>query len=494
MNVLPHPNAVRSSRPPETPEDAADSGLPEWIYGLFIFTIPVTLLLSGPFEILTAGLLWIVYLTYVAVSPERAIFAFAMTFGMIRANSMRAFPLLRGMNAATVLTVTLAYCAWVSRSRQPQPTVRNVYFRPVLVFSLILTISAILSWGVGSAQVHSFARGWQPWPAASLFSALKSDIFVAALAPIAFRLIWNRAQLQAAVVTIAIYSALVSAQGLWERAHMTFAPGERVPSVIRAMGAVFREPNTFGGFLALMTIILTPVVLSGKLPFRLRLIVAGGLGISLVGLLFSFSRGAWVATLGGFAMLSLLRGAKGLVVMIVLAMTATAWMPQAVLDRYEYTVRDRQTSTGETTDFDNSTETRLRRWRAVPGIFFASPVYGHGYRSFGAQYGVINDSGRNTGPHSCITEFMVEQGMIGMISYLWIVWIVFWTSYQLRRITDDPFLVAIATGVAAATPALGLLDLSGRRFLSGGLMVAWWLLAAGTTRQWANLRGERMEA
>ena len=48
----------------------------------------------------------------------------------------------------------------MSRERQPQPPTKNLMLKPIVFLSIVLSISALLSFAMGSAQQHTNARGW----------------------------------------------------------------------------------------------------------------------------------------------------------------------------------------------------------------------------------------------------------------------------------------------------------------------------------------------
>jgi len=259
------------------------------------------------------------------------------------------------------------------------------------------------------------------------------------------------------------------------------------------MGSMFNEPNALGAFAAITVVVLGSLLLTSKISFRDRILVGGSVFVTSVALVYSFSRGAWIGAATGFMVLGLLRGGKGIVALALLAMTATIWMPESVVERYEHTVRADappgpiDPSAG---DYDSSTESRIARWKAVPGMYFSAPIVGHGYRSFSRVYGVLNEAGHATGSHSTVIQLLVEEGLLGISVYLWIMFVMFWSAFRLKSLTDDPFLRAVAMGACAATVTLGVLDLAGPFFFSDAGMAPMWLLIAGTTRQYWNLKTE----
>ncbi|MDB5554498.1 MAG: hypothetical protein JWL86_4482 [Rhizobium sp.] len=141
----------------------------------------------------------------------------------------------------------------------------------LLMWNVAGTIA--LSNSVGEANaIQSAATAWYLAVAAIIFACLFADNTTKRMDT-----------LRTAYVATAVVAALIGAAGYF---HLT--PGELFTLSGRAMGA-FKDPNVFGPFLIWPALI----VIERMMTRRTGLLDLGITGILLLGLLLSFSRGAW---------------------------------------------------------------------------------------------------------------------------------------------------------------------------------------------------------
>ena len=79
--------------------------------------------------------------------------------------------------------------------------------------------------------------------------------------------------------------------------------GAALTTVESRVSGTFKDPNVFGSYLVLAAVYLLQLLLLGTT--RRTLVTLASLGIVLVGVFISYSRGAWGATLGAMAMMGL---------------------------------------------------------------------------------------------------------------------------------------------------------------------------------------------
>lgn len=141
----------------------------------------------------------------------------------------------------------------------------------LLMWNVAGTIALSNSLGQPNA-IQSAAIAWYLAIAGMIFACLFADNTVKRMDI-----------LRSAYVATAVVAALIGIAGYF---HLT--PGELFTLSGRAMGA-FKDPNVFGPFLIWPALI----VIERKLTRRIGLIDLGIVAILLLGLLLSFSRGAW---------------------------------------------------------------------------------------------------------------------------------------------------------------------------------------------------------
>ncbi len=97
----------------------------------------------------------------------------------------------------------------------------------------------------------------------------------------------------------AVVSAVIGLLGYLDVAGLSAA----LTTVESRVSGTFKDPNVFGSYLVLAAVHLLQLLLLGTT--RRTLLTLASLGLVLVGVFISYSRGAWGATLGAMAMMGL---------------------------------------------------------------------------------------------------------------------------------------------------------------------------------------------
>jgi len=236
--------------------------------------------------------------------------------------------------------------------------------------------------------------------------------------------------------------------------------------------------------------IFLALALASKLGFRERIFYAVTAAAAGGGLLYTFSRGSWLGLLAGLVVFAFLRGARAWAALAILALTAAVWVPQTAIDRVSMTVRDRGGFQTPETELEGSTQSRLDRWTELPGQWIQAPLLGHGYMGYGKVWGRIGKAGEARGPHSTIIKLAVEQGLVGLAAYAWLIWVLYRNAREGRRRGEDPLVVGLSTGFIVALASLVMLDASGNRFFHGPTMTFIWIIGGGLARAVRNLPPE----
>lgn len=235
---------------------------------------------------------------------------------------------------------------------------------------------------------------------------------------------------------------------------------------MRAYGTL-RQPNPFAGYLGL----LAPLALSLTLwawqtrqPQALRQAVAAAAGLIVLGILVSWSRGAWLAFAAATLVLLLVYARRSAVrVLIGLAVAAAllagvnalGLLPAAVVQR----LADLQNYFGwmditqvVVTDDNFSVVERLAHWQAALGMWRDHAWLGVGPGNYSVLYPVYQ-IGNWDDPlghaHNIYLNFAAEAGLVGLLAYL-----VFWLAslWQAARAawSNDKLAVAVGAGVLGA--------------------------------------------
>jgi O-antigen ligase len=218
-------------------------------------------------------------------------------------------------------------------------------------------------------------------------------------------------------------------------------------------GLLFEHYSIYGAFTAAIFLILLSRIFFDSGTFD-RVGWTMLLGFYIVALLLCFSRGAWLAVIAGVIFLLLVKkgekqkkvalaAAVGLLLLILISIPGVAG---EIYNRMA-TIFDPHYA---------SNRSRLLRWGTALMMFLRHPIVGWGYTSFALSY--QNDPALvgtyvaryKPGAHSEFLTVLAEQGIIGFISWLWLIIAFFRYGFHLLKRIDIPFWQAIIIGLMAA--------------------------------------------
>ncbi len=260
------------------------------------------------------------------------------------------------------------------------------------------------------------------------------------------------------VVAVGLLLALVTASlhGIAQQVFDAYGPsgGALIDGevVSRVQGA-FGHPNQYANFLAVLMPLAGAVALTRSAPSRLRLLGAGAFLLAVQPLIFSFTRGAFVALLiGSLLWLAIVRPRAAVLVAAVVAIVGFSVAPQAL--------RERLQSEGTAGDVG----LRADIWQSALDIYAQSPIMGVGLGNFGVAYerlpAVISAGAQRrllhqdellVPPHAnnLTLTVLAEQGLVGLVA----VTALFITGIVVaRRLTfaSDSMGRAVGIGLGAA--------------------------------------------
>ena len=232
------------------------------------------------------------------------------------------------------------------------------------------------------------------------------------------------------------------------------ALGGNVP---RATGT-FHNPNIFASFMMSGVLPLLAVLLNYKMPKSQRMLFTLSTIIGVGGLLASFSRSSWVATLVGVMIILWLSGKLRyffilIFVSILLVLGLKEFVPFAeyIFERFIsiFTLFSEFGSVGRT-----SSTARIFLIIASFDMFFDHPFLGIGWRAFPyvfAQYappGYPHWSYVNE-PHTAIAMVLGELGIVGFFAFAWFIGKTLLLSVGRFFQMQEPYFRAVTIGLIA---------------------------------------------
>ena len=327
-------------------------------------------------------------------------------------------------------------------------------------FSVVLILAAAHAW---------FARPQATWP---LLMVVKNWLFPFSLFVLGRRLVRNRQQLWFLILCVAVVSCALSLHGLRDGLTTGNLLSNRPPGLLTG------QANLFAGFLAMHALLLLFASRTAELGRTERVFLTVTALLMMATLLFTLSRGAWLA----FAVTAALVGFatnRGLVVLLtVVVLVGYRWAPREAVTRADLTVRAVEQSEDSSLEesLDDSAALRVIQWKSFPTLFLESPVWGTGLGTYPER--LHRETGVFRPAHATMVQIGTEMGALGLLGYLGLLGTVMIACLRhARQAGRGSFERAAGLGVLAATLCLFLLDFSGARFRAHTVTTYYWLVA-----------------
>jgi putative inorganic carbon (hco3(-)) transporter len=279
--------------------------------------------------------------------------------------------------------------------------------------------------------------------------------------------------------------------GIWQFAFRGDGPEHFIviERFYRAYGT-FEQPNPYGGYMNL-TALLALGVLVGLFMFWLQrnhgpesyksgqrgltfkrysltfLAIAVVAAVTMLGLLFSWSRGAWMGFLAGATIMVVFwprRLRYGILLLLLAVVTLivlyqSQLMPTTVVDRVGGFAEDLTFGDVRGVDINDdnySVLERLAHWQAALDMAGERPYLGIGFGNYGAVYSdfaLLNWPEALGHAHNYYLNILAETGIVGLSAYLLLWAAIFWQTFHVLKREDWP-LRGIALGLLGVWTAI----------------------------------------
>jgi O-antigen ligase len=250
------------------------------------------------------------------------------------------------------------------------------------------------------------------------------------------------------------------------------------------VNSLFFDPNIYGRFLALVMIVIAAALPALRRGRHVG-VAAVVLGVLWAGMVLSLSQSSFAALLLGLLVLAALRW-RAVVVWGVTALALAAGIAVAALAPAQVGLH-----TGTAKGLDRSTSGRSDLIKGGARMARDRPVWGFGSGSFAVDYRKrqhVHSQKTAAASHTIPVTIAAEQGAIGLLSYLWLLFCAFALLFGGLRgaVRAGPGAGVGRAATAAAYAALILHTLVYAAFLEDPL--SWVLLALGAALRLADDR------
>jgi O-antigen ligase len=295
-------------------------------------------------------------------------------------------------------------------------------------------------------------------------------------------LLLNKDQARALVNWLVALGTLVALHGVYQYIIGVPIPETWVDSTETVRTRVFSivgSPNVLGSFLVLLIPVTVSQLLSarGRAQKYLYTLCLAPMALSLI---FTFSRGAWLAMVGALTIYGLIYNWRILLALAAAAYTAPKLVP-AIGSRIGYMLSPAYL-------LSSARAGRVARWNAAINKVKNNPLTGEGFGRFGGAV-----AARHIPSSNYVDNFYLktaaESGLIGIAALAWLLLSGVRCALNTYRRLNDPYLKGLAGGLIAGL--LGVLLHNGvENIFEVPMMTTYFWLLLGMTAALPHLKGQ----
>jgi len=227
------------------------------------------------------------------------------------------------------------------------------------------------------------------------------------------------------------------------------------------------HPTAYGFYLLVVSCLLLSLYSTIKSAgYRLSMVLL--LLLITLNVVFTFTRGVWLAFVTAVLVFSFLRYKKMLLLLPVLFYAIFQTIPY-VYERIEPLFNSHQYKY-------TSFAWRTKLWSSSIPFFYDSPVFGSGI----GNYELISKQieGHYMAAHNDYIRLLIETGLVGTVSFVAILILLLATGWQALRHATTNFEKSLAAGFISLMIAYIVLSLTDNLFNNGAMQWYFWTFAA----------------
>ncbi|NTW05057.1 MAG: polymerase [Peptococcaceae bacterium] len=256
-------------------------------------------------------------------------------------------------------------------------------------------------------------------------------------------LLQNKKQFYALMKGIALVALIVAAYGIFQQITGIETPAEWVDKaeagIQTRVFSIVVSPNVLGSLLIPFIMITGGQLLSSHKRWE-RWAWLGVLGVLATCMIFTYSRGAWLA-LGLAALIFCLLYNPRLIFLAIIGAFAAIKLVPGIGSRFSYLF---------SSAYINSSQRggRLALWQAALEKFKHDPIFGSGFGTFGGAV-----AARRVPDGFYVDNFflktLAEAGIIGLMAFVWLLFSLIRSGWAAFKSIRDPDLKIMAGAILA---------------------------------------------
>jgi putative inorganic carbon (hco3(-)) transporter len=247
-----------------------------------------------------------------------------------------------------------------------------------------------------------------------------------------------------------------------------FSNGEsaEILNLFSRINGTFVNPVQFGHYLAIMSLLAVVMWIYSERKIRRQILIY--VTFSLFCLIMTYTRGAWIGFIAGIFGLILLTKSLSRKSLIIIILSLTILMAVIFLPNIK-------TLLISSFDIENpelsSVASRIYIWKKALLAFIEKPWLGHGLRQ---SYIILNIE-----PHNDYLRVLLELGVIGLLQFLWIIYLMLSNTYiAIKHSIPHTFINKLSTAFFCMYLAYLVMSISDNLFTSLVIQYPVWGFAA----------------
>lgn len=294
--------------------------------------------------------------------------------------------------------------------------------------------------------------------------------------------ITSKKQLKIMLNIFVIIGALVSLFGIYQYlfagsfASSSFVDKEMFEDIKTRVNGTFDNPNVLGEYLLFVIPVIASLFFAEK-GWMKKVFYIGVGGVSVICLALTYSRGCYLGLLLALGVFVLLINLRWIIAFAMGLLVAPAFLPQSIINRFS--------SIGNMAD--SSTSYRVSIWKGAIDMikdYWYRPI-GQGTTAFNSIYPLYSYSGVGAQhTHNLFLQLLIETGILGLISFLGIIYKFFQNVFCGLKKTKDLFYRYCFIGFASGMIGFLLQSIFDNTWYNNKIILIFWIFVAlsATTR------------
>ena len=242
------------------------------------------------------------------------------------------------------------------------------------------------------------------------------------------------------------------------------------------------QANELGAFLAQYVFVFLGLALIGREAKIKKLFYFIVIGVGVIAMLLTFSRGAYIAFAVAFiAMVFFKSRLLAIPLVLIFYLLGMLFLPATVMERVSMTFEANDDVSA--VKLESSAQSRMVIWQGALKMIADNPLFGVGYAAFPS---VITDYiPERKDAHNMYLLIAGEMGLLSLAVFAWLFFRIIRNTVRTYKDTNDDFIKALAYGYIFCLVCVLIVNMFGSRLERAELTTFFWTIIAALS--WARI-------